>query len=288
MAFKLSTGGGSNRFAGTRASDEDIKRQTSIGKTHISFEGASYFIYIEDEGEREEFKKQRGVSHFEWFQEKTGNKNWVLYNPMQFKQDLSYSGKKILKFNTKDYKGGKIELPINASSCCGMFSWITLPEGFSLGKMFDTREIVDMTLMFAGSVIPKDFSLGEYFDTSNVESMSYMFYQCMLPYGFSFGDKWSTKKVKTMEYMFSEAKLPKDMVLPESFDTRHIDDLKYMFFESNINGNFNFGPNFKIKEGADITKMFYDCFIGENKIKNWYAEDFTHVRAILDGSIRPD
>ena len=32
-----------------RASKEDIERQTSIGKTHILYEGASYFIYIEDE-----------------------------------------------------------------------------------------------------------------------------------------------------------------------------------------------------------------------------------------------
>ena len=112
--FKLKSESG-NRIVRNVATKEEIERQTTIGKTHIQYEGASYFIYIEDEGEREAFKNQRGIPHYEWFHEKTGNKQWVLYNPLQYKEDLSKNGKKILKFNPKYYKGGKVELPINAT-----------------------------------------------------------------------------------------------------------------------------------------------------------------------------
>ena len=264
-----------------RASKEDIERQTSIGKTHILYEGASYFIYIEDEEERNEFKQQRGVGHFEWFKERTGNKNWVLYNPLQYKEDLSYSGKKILKFNSKNYKGGNIELPINASSCCGMFSWTKLPDDFTFGRYFDTRDIVDMTLMFAGAVLPNNFQLGDYFNTSNVEYMNYMFYQCFIPNGFSFGKKFITANVKNMEYMFSESKLPKKLALPDTFTTQNVEDMKYMFYECSFNEDFRFSPYFAIKENTDKHRMFYDCHIGEEKINNWYAEDIVHVKGLF-------
>lgn len=279
--FKLKSDSGNNRFVRSVATKEEIERQTLIGKTHIEYEGASYFIYIEDEGEREEFKNNRGIPHYEWFRERTGNKNWVLYNPLQFKQDLSLSGKKILKFNSKNYMGGKIELPINASSCCGMFSWLTIPDDFTFGRMFNTKNIVDMNLMFAGSVLPKDFQLGKYFDTSNVEDMNYMFYECSLPYGFTFGENFRTSKVKNMEYMFSECKMPKNTRFPETFSTESVNNMGHMFYGCIFNEDFEFNKSFVIKDNVNIDHIFYDCYIGEEQINNWYAEDMEHVKELL-------
>ena len=115
-----------------------------------------------------------------------------------FMPTKNWNGKKILKFNYREFKGGRLEVPINASSCCGMFSWVTLPEGFQIGGLFNTRGIKDMNLMFAGCVMPKGFSLGDHFHTKEVEDMRYMFYQSSVSEAFDFGKIFDTSHVMNM------------------------------------------------------------------------------------------
>ena len=278
--FKLKTGDGSKRPTGL-ASQEEIDRNLLIGYSHIVYEGNSHFLYIEDESERFAFKRKIGLPEYEWFQEGTGNKNWVLYNPLQYKPDKNWNGKKILKFNKDEYKGGRFETPINASSCCGMFSWITLPESFNLDKLFYTKEIVDMNLMFAGAVLPDNFDLGKHFHTDKVKDMRYMFYECTIPEGFNFNDKFVTSNVRKMDYMFSECIIPKGVSLPACFDTSKVVSMDHMFYESEFAKDFDFGPSFKIWNEVNTDMMFADCKIAGETIDNDHCEDFEYMRKLL-------
>lgn len=263
------------------SSPEEIARYQEIGYTHIIYEGQSRFLYIDDEDERARFKKLVGLPHYEWFQEGTGNKNWVLYNPTQFKPDRNWKGKKILKFDKDAYKGGRFEIPINASSCCGMFSWVTLPEDFRLDKLFDTSNVVDMNLMFAGSILPGTFQVGEKFDTSKVKDMRYMFYECVLPDNFVFPENFDTRSAEKMDFMFSECKFPGNIVLPDSFDTTNVKSMDHMFYETIFNGHFEFGNNFKIEPEVNKTMIFSDCIIDSELLSYEYSEDFEYVRNLL-------
>lgn len=263
------------------ASKEDIERYESIGYTHIIYEGNSHFVFIDDLTERDVFKQTIGLSNYEWFQEGTGKKNWVLYNPIQFKPDRNWKGKKILKFNKEDYKGGRFEVPINASSCCGMFSWTTLPENFKLDLLFNTRDIVDMNLMFAGSILPDVFTLSDKFDTSNVIDMRYMFYECVLPEKFTLPQKFNTKNVTKMDFMFSECHVPRNFKLPDTFDTSSAASMDHMFYETVFAGKFDFGSRFKIDPGIKTDLLFTDCVIGGEKIDPAKSEDFEYVKKRL-------
>ena len=109
------------------AGKEEIERQKVFGRDHFVYEENSYFIDVNDDSERMWFQNRIGVPNYKWFQEGTGDKHWVLYNPICFMPTKNWNGKKILKFNYREFKGGRLEVPINASSCCGMFSWV----GFS-------------------------------------------------------------------------------------------------------------------------------------------------------------
>ncbi len=282
FSLKGSGGGGQKKKNGI-ASREDIERYESIGYTHIVYEGNSHFVYTTDMTERDVFKQSIGLNNYEWFEEGTGNKNWVLYNPLQFKPDRNWKGKRILKFNKEDYAGGRFEVPINASSCCGMFSWTTLPENFSLNNLFNTKDIVDMNLMFAGSILPDDFSISEKFDTSNVRDMRYMFYECVLPEKLVLGNHFNTKNVEEMDFMFSECRIPKNFKLPETFDTSKVKSMDHMFYEAVFSGKFDFGPAFKIGSEVNTNLMFTDCLLGTEKVSPEKCDNFEAMRQLLEG-----
>lgn len=278
--FKLSNGSTRTMNMGKLASEFEIKNQKLRGYTHIVFDGESHFLYIEDDDERAKFQENVCLPNYIWFQEQTGLKNWVLYNPEHFKVDRNLSGKQILKFNKEKYQGGRLELPINASSCCGMFSWTTIPENLILGSRFNTKNISNMSLMFAGSILPKSFNLGDYFDTSNVEDMRYMFYECIITEGFKFNTKFNTGRVKNMEYMFARCKLANGIKLPEDFNTAKVIDMNHMFYESTFVGDFSFGYAFAISPNADTTELFVGSNV-KGEIIDDKNNDFTYVKRIL-------
>lgn len=286
--FTLKTGNGTSapKRRGI-ATQEEIDRHTAIGNTHLIFEDRSYFIYINDESERDAFKRMIGLPNYEWFEEGTGNKNWVLYNPIQYKPDKNWNGKKILKFNKDDYIGGRFEIPINASSCCGMFSWCTLPENFILGRQFETKNIVDMNLMFAGSVLPGSFRLSEKFDTSKVKDMRYMFYECVLPDNFEFNQSFNTSNVEMMDFMFSECNIPENFKLPDAFDTSRVSSMDHMFYETVFKGGFKFNDRFMMKPDVKKDLMFTECIIKEEMVDGRYGEDFAYMKNLLESGYSP-
>lgn len=277
MGFKLSNGS-SKKIQRGLASPEDIFRYETIGYTHVFYEGNSHFLYISDDAEREAFKIELGIPHYEWFQESTGKKNWVLYNPEQLKPDRNWVGKKVLKFNKEMYRGDKFELPINASSCCGMFSWTTLPKGFALSNRFDTRNIVDMNLMFAGCIMSDNFNFNDKFITKNVTDMRYMFYRCVIPKGMVFDLPFTTENTKYYDFMFSESKFPSDFMLGESFDTRAAISMDHMFYDANFTGDFDLGRNFVVSPNIEKKMMFSECMIYNEKIPPEHCEDYEYIK----------
>lgn len=276
--FKLSTGTSTKVVPRGKASPEDIARYEAIGYTHIVYEGRSHFVYISDDSERDAFKIELGLPHYEWFQESTGKRNWVLYNPEQVKPDRNWKGKKVLKFNKEEYKGDKFELPINASSCCGMFSWTTLPKDFRLSSRFDTRDIVDMNLMFAGCIMSDDFHFNDKFFTKNVKDMRYMFYRCVVPSGLKFELPFTTENTELFDFMFSEAKLPKDFKLSESFDTKSAVSMDHMFYDAKFMGEFDLGRNFVVSPNIVKRMMFSECMIVNEMVPPEHSEDYNYIK----------
>ena len=259
------------------APQEEIERQKIFGREHFIYAGDSYFIDVNDDSERFWFQSRIGADNYKWFQEGTGDKHWVLYNPKCFTPGKNWKGKKILKFNYREFRGGRLEVPINASSCFGMFSWVTLPEGFQIGGLFNTRGIVDMNLMFAGCVMPKGFSLGDHFHTKEVKDMRYMFYQSSVSEAFDFGKIFDTTNVTNMEYMFSECRIPDGLKFPDLFVTEQVTNMDHMFYESVFLGSVDFGK-FTVSPGTNTENMFTDCTIREEKIDNRYNQDFEYIK----------
>jgi hypothetical protein len=279
----LSLAGSNNKKAASMgiASKEEIERQESFGNTHFVYEGRSHFLYMNDEYEKTRLQDELGLPHYRWFQEATGEKHWVLYNPKQYRPDKNWDGKNILKFNKDDYDGSKLETPINASSLCGLFSWITLSEDIVFGNRFYLKTIGDLSLMFAGSIIPKGFSLGNYFDTSGAKNMRYMFYKCVMSDDFTLGTKFSTQSAQNMEYMFAEMKMPNAFRLPEKFSTEKVKNMNHMFFNTEFGNGFDFGTEFIIGEEADIDSLFENCIINGEVTEMKYSRNLNYIKRAL-------
>lgn len=119
-----------------------------------------------------EISDKTGKTYF-WMREETGNKNWVLYNPNEYyvRKDSEYRCEHL--HLSRSFKG-KVRLPINASSCCGMFNGLDLAQlDFS---EIDTSNIVDMSEMFDSCKLGETFT--PIFNTSNVKTMRMMFMDC--------------------------------------------------------------------------------------------------------------
>ena len=86
------------------AGKEEIERQKVFGRDHFVYEENSYFIDVNDDSERMWFQNRIGVPNYKWFQEGTGDKHWVLYNPICFMPTKNWNGKKILNVNAKVIK----------------------------------------------------------------------------------------------------------------------------------------------------------------------------------------
>lgn len=243
------------------ASKEEIERNENIGQTHLYIDGNSYFINIYDEYDRQRLKNHLGVPEYEFFQEMTGNKNWVLYNPKHYKVDKDWDNDKILKFNNIDYDGAPIEIPINASSLVGMFLWTSIPENIKFSeKLFNLDNIVDLSLMFAGTRFPRDekghfiqIDLSPCFKTKKVLQTRYMFYKTVLPKYFNkFFELLDTSTTINLEYMFSQTIISDELVIDISIDNAI--NVNHMFF--NTSGNYKLGPKFKLPKNCNTDYMW--------------------------------
>ncbi len=218
--------------------------RSTYGNEEFIVEGKIFHLYLDDPNEREHVKKALCLENYEFFKEQTGLGHWVLYNPKQYKIAKNRDHKDILIFNSIDYDGSKLEVPINASSCCGMFSWVELPEELELTSMFDTSNVVDMSLMFAGCIIPKYFSFGTHFHTYNVRDMKYMFYKTTLKRGVKL--TLDTSHVRDFNHMFAHTIFSDEILL--DFDLSHARDVSFMFNGTCFQKDPVFGKKFEVDD----------------------------------------
>lgn len=172
-----------------------------------------------------EISDKTGKTYF-WMREETGNKNWVLYNPNEYyvRKDSEYRCEHLhLSHSFK----GKVHLPINASSCCGMFNGLDLAQ-------LDFSEI----------------------DTSNIVDMSEMFDSCKL--GKTFTPIFNTSNVKTMRMMFMDCEKTEEM------DLSHFDVSKVVDFSQMLSGCLDLEKinlaGWNTESAEDLCGMFSNCY----------------------------
>lgn len=223
------------------------------GNDEFTIEGHTYRLYLDDSNERWHLQKAICLENYVWFREETGTRNWVLYNPKQYRVSRNNDHKRILTFNEAEYDGSRLEVPINASSCCGLFSWCKLPDNLEFTSMFDTRNVLDMSLMFAGSSIPKYFTFGTHFHTENVRDMHYMFYKTVFWNTMQFS--FNTTNVTNFSHMFTGTSLPKNCNI--NLDLSNAKDVSYMFHETKFAGKPEFGRKFIINDSTMNTDSLF-------------------------------
>lgn len=233
------------------------EKKTLYGNDEFNIEGRKFRLFLDDPNERFILQQELGYTEYKWFHEQTGNKNWVLYNPKQYKISKNKDLKDILSFNEAEYDGTRLEVPLNASSLCGAFSWVTLPENIEFTSVFDTTKIVDTSLMFAGTTLPKFFTFGTHFHTKNVRDMHYMFYYTNIecPINFNF----ETSKVENMNHMFAHAVIKHACEF--DLDTSSSVNQRYMFHLTKFRHRPLFTERFNISETGSTESMFLNTTV---------------------------
>lgn len=240
--------------------------ETLFGNDVFKIEGNTYRLYLDDPSERQKLQEMIGLPNYKWFHEQTGNCNWVLYNPKQYKETVNKECRKILCFNNAEYDGTRLEVPINASSCCGLFSWSSLPDDLTLSSAFDTRDIIDTSLMFAGTVMPKGFSFGKNFKTKNVKDMHYMFYQTTFRQNITL--EFDTQNVENMECMFCRSKFLKEAAL--NLNTFSVKNMRYIFQEAQFSVKPSLGDHFHLNERTMNSEGAFLAVSVDGEVKGRY------------------
>lgn len=138
----------------------------------IQLRTGDYTVDVENVESREDVKTMINdleEEHYDWFQETTGTCNWVLFNTDIFEITV-FGSHKILHY--KQDCGIDPVMPINASSCYGMFYGINLSE-VSLAQ-FSTANVEIMAHMFEGTTGMTTEAI-EHLTTYTVKSMHAMF-----------------------------------------------------------------------------------------------------------------
>lgn len=251
-----------------------------MDKISFNIEGYSFDIDADNPYYREqccrEIYNQTGKTYF-WMHEETGKKHWVLYNPNEFyaAQDSEHRCEYL---HLSSHFAGKIHLPINASSCCCMFSALDLAK-LDFTEM-DTSQIIDMSEMFSScklgkTFIPK-FSTGNvitmrrmlancngteeidlsYLDVKNVIDFSQMLKECLDLEKINF-TSWRTESAENFNGMFDSCYKIIGLDLSH-FITNNLKDIGSMLVDCFSLEWINFsGWNFS--KVVDISKLFCHC-----------------------------
>lgn len=144
----------------------------------------------------EEEEKKRNLIHYE------GELGVFDYDPKEFEIE------RLDDFDYLHYHGfGKsVDLPDGCINTRYMFYDCELPEGFTLGKRFDTSNVTSMEHMFYECKLSNGFTLGKNFDISNVRRMRGMFRDCDMPDNFYLGENFDISNVWHMEDMFIDCR----------------------------------------------------------------------------------
>ena len=203
----------------------------------------SYIVDLTSKEAKEECAqtlRKNTYRSFAWFQESTGNKNWVLFDLAQYAPDKKTG----LFLHVKKIPEGTLELPVNASSCYKMFSDTEINDKFSFTKAFDTTDIVTMANMFENAKFTSAVYFPTSFNTENVVDMSFMFAGATIEVPFRFTDAFNAKKAINLEQMFCRTKFKCDFELPESFSPEMAESFDSMFSSCIVDGDFKLPRSF--------------------------------------------
>ena len=240
----------------TNPTEEEVAKYLQTGLSPIKHRSGYFFVNMKDQYMQDRLKNALGVPHYEVFHETTGRQNWILYNPKQYNLEYNREDKYILRFNCHKYDGEPLEMPINASSMCSMFSWMTLPDNLVFHKNWNTEDIFDASTMFAGAIYPENFSLDK-FNFSSVINARYMFFGNTIKSP-NFFKKFNAPNIISAECMFANATFCNDIDLNLTMDITTVMDK--MFFNAIFAGKANLGDNFKMNSLVSTKDMFLQAY----------------------------
>lgn len=248
----------------------------------------SYIVDLTSEIAKEECVnalRKNTYRSFAWFQESTGNKNWVLYDLAQYSPD-PLAG---MFLHVKKIPEGTLELPVNASSCYKMFSDTEINDRFSFTKAFDTSEIVTMANMFENAEFTSSIYFPTSFNTENVLDMSFMFAGATIEVPFKFTDAFNAKKAISLEQMFCRTKFNCDFELPNGFSPEKAESFDSMFSSCTIKGNFSLPSSFSTQSAKTMARMFNGFKFPINfKLPKYFStENVTNFSAMFSNSVLP-
>jgi len=233
-------------------SKEEVEKYVNDKLAPIKFDNGYFFVNMKDQYMQDRLKSAIGVPNYEVFLETTGRRNWILYNPKQYNLEFNREDKYILRFNHHKYDGSPLEMPINASSMCSMFSWMELPTNLTFHKNWSTKDVIDMSMMFAGAIFPDDFSLKN-FDFYSLLIARYMFFGCTIR-DKKFFENFNAPCILDAECMFATAALGSNLNLNLSLQVTERADR--MFYDTTFAEHTSLGDNFALNEYASKYEMF--------------------------------
>lgn len=234
---------------------EEAKKYVDDKLSPIKSGNGYFFVNMKDQYMQDRLKSALGVPHYEVFHETTGRHNWILYNPTQYNLEFNREDKYILRFNHHKYDGSPLEMPINASSLCSLFSWMQLPDNLTFSKDWDTKDIVDMSMMFAGTVFSDNFDLSK-FSFESLLISRYMFFGCTFKRK-DFFKSFDAPYIVDAECMFATAAFGDGIDLNLSMTATERADR--LFFDAQFSDNINFGNNFNLNRQASMEEMFMNA-----------------------------
>ena len=249
----------------------------------------SYIVDLTSKEAKEECAqtlRKNTYRSFAWFQESTGNKNWVLFDLAQYAPDKKTG----LFLHVKKIPEGTLELPVNASSCYKMFSATEINDKFSFTKAFDTTDIVTMANMFENAKFTSAVYFPTSFNTENVVDMSFMFAGATIEVPFRFTDAFNAKKAINLEQMFCRTKFKCDFELPESFSPEMAESFDSMFSSCIVDGDFKLPRSFSTVKAKTMSRMFSGFkFPADFKLPKYFStESVTNFSAMFCDSVLPN
>lgn len=145
--------------------------------------------------------------------------------------------------------------PVELNTCAGMFANTPFSEIDLSG--FDTKNVNDMTSMFANCSNLENVYFGDNFNTKKVTSMSRMFLNCNK---ISFLDlnSFNTSQVTTMEEMFAGCKVLESLNLSK-FETSKVDNMSKMFYDCEMLKKVIASEKFDVSFVKKSDLMFERC-----------------------------
>lgn len=193
--------------------------QDEEGNLTFTLNGKTFSLNVNSEEVRERIKEEvnaNSLAKYDWFEEKTGARHWVLYDTLMYYPAIDefheYDEEYDEDYNPEDneydflayhYLGDtKVVpvMPINATSCFRMFAKFHGGVTSIDFSKFNTCNIEDMSSMFAESKHLVSLDLSN-FNMENVKALYYMFRGCISLSNLVISN-WSLNKVQKLYYMF--------------------------------------------------------------------------------------